>query len=100
MRNLYADAFCRDCRLHFEYAIGSVAQTEELVVLCPQCNQPAKHSPFQPCDLARFERIEAQYERLARHAEARRTAKQGKGKRRDRDDDWDPPRDRKRRKNS
>lgn len=79
MTGLYTRAFCRDCRLHFEYARAH--DDQDVIVPCPQCDKPAKHGPFQPCDRARFERIEAEYERLAHQAEAKRFTQRSKGKR-------------------
>ncbi len=105
MQYIYTRSFCRDCRLHFEYAVIDGGPEEEHVVLCPQCGEPANHGPFQPCDQARYERIEAKYERLADYVERKRVAKQSKGKPRrlldtfddddfvyDFDDEPDPPR--------
>jgi len=99
MKYFYTRAFCSDCRLHFEYGLADASSTEHTAVLCPRCNQPAKYRPFQPCDLARYERIEAQYERLARSAAADRGSKRSRGQRRSFDEeDEDIWFDRKRRK--
>jgi hypothetical protein len=102
MQNLYTRAFCRDCRLHFEYAVTDADLAEDPIVLCPLCERPAKHRPFQPCDQARYEHVEAQYERLADEAEERRMKKRTKSRQQDegRDRDEDYPADRKRRKRS
>ncbi len=102
MEYLYTRAFCRRCRLHFEYASTSAELTDDPVVLCPLCNRPAQHGPFRLCNAAHHERIEAQYERLAYEAEERRVKKPTRSRQRDEDRDWeeDYPTDRKRRKRS
>ena len=73
---------------------------DDPVVPCPRCDQPANHGPLQPCNAARYERIEAQYERLTDEAEDRRVKKPTKSRRRDEDWEEDYPSDRKRRKRS
>lgn len=102
MNYLYTRAFCRDCRLHFEYALTEADLVGDPVVLCPRCDQPVQQGPFQPCDPARYERIEARYERLADEVEGKRVKKRARGRRRDYDWDWeeDYPRARKRRRRS
>jgi len=95
MSSFCTRAFCRNCRLHFEYALTETDLRGDVIVLCPRCYQPAKHGRFQPCDEACYERIEAQYERLARHvAEAKWDTKRSKGKRRYRLDEGDYDEDR------
>ncbi len=72
MEHLCTRAFCRHCRLHFEYALTDTQLVDDPLVLCPRCGRPAKHDPFQPCSADRYERIEAKYEYLAEEAEAKR----------------------------
>lgn len=85
MNNLYTRAFCRPCRLQFEYALTDAEVTDNVIVRCPRCDRPARHGPLQPCDQARHAGIEAQYERLARQAEAEQATKRSKDRRRHRD---------------
>ena len=80
MQYIYTRSFCRDCRLHFEYAVIDGDSEEERIVLCPQCSGPAKHGPFQSCDQAQYERIEAKYERLVDFAETKCVSKRSRGK--------------------
>lgn len=100
MAYLYTRAFCRHCRLHFEYALADAEWPNDPVVPCPWCDQPASHRPLQPCDAARFERIETQYERLVDEAEERHVKKMAKSRRRDGDRGEDYLLDHKRRKRS
>ncbi len=69
---LYTRAYCRNCRLNFEYAVEEEELGEGVFVLCPRCGEPADYRPFQPCPYRRYERIEARYERLARPVEEKR----------------------------
>lgn len=102
MEYLYTRAFCRPCRLHFEYALTDAELPDDPVVPCPWCDQPATHRPLQPCNAAHFERIEAEYERLVDEAEERRVKKPAKSRQQDEDREWeeDFPSDRKRYKRS
>ncbi len=100
MEYLYTRAFCRRCRLHFEYASTDVELSDDdPVVLCPLCGRPAQHGPFQPCSAAHYERIELQYERLADEMEERRLRKSARSRPRDEAWDWEEgsPASRKRR---